>query len=189
MASNIAEREIIDESFIADRKERSQQLSNAAFDVSAEEGQLVQPCTFTAKGEAPYIAAEHQPIHIENNSSMIIISARSKCNSDASESLDVSALSKELANILNIDITNNLGVVIVCENIQLNFGVQSGKTIEELKATIRCNKGVPTDQLRSILDGKQLDSSQSNKTVKDGLINRSEFCHTTGVLVPNTSQL
>ena len=189
MASNNAQREIINESLIKDPHESSQELSNVGLDVSTEEGQLVQACTSTTDGEATsvesYIAAEHQPVpvHIDHSGIIIIITAGSKYNSNASEVLDVISLSKELANMPDMDITNN-GVIIIGEHIQLNFGVQSSNTIKELRRKIQGKTEVSPDQLQPMLEGKELDDGQSNKNMKNGPSNRSEFC-----LVPNTSQL
>jgi hypothetical protein len=73
-----------------------------------------------------YTATEHQPIHINNNSSIVII----KYNSNTSEASDVSALSEEVAKILNINITNNFGNIIVGDNSQINIDVQPHDTIE-----------------------------------------------------------
>ncbi|CAB4000213.1 Hypothetical predicted protein [Paramuricea clavata] len=187
MTSNTTQREIIDKSSIKDPHERSEELSNVELDVSTEEGQLVQACTSTTEGEATiesYIAAEHQPaIHIDHSGIIIIITAGSKDNSNASEVLDVISLSKELANMPDMNITNN-GVIIIGEHIQLNFGVQSSNTIKDLIRKIQGKTEASPDQLQPILDGKELDDGQSNKNMKYGASNRSEFC-----LVPNTSQL
>jgi hypothetical protein len=171
MTSNTTQREIIDKSSIKGPHERSQELSNVGLDVSTEEGQLVQGCTSTAEGETTiesYIAAEHQPaIHIDNNSGTIIIgiiTAGSKYNSNASEAL------------LNFNINNNSGVITVGEHIQLNSGAQFSNTIEELIRKILGKTEVSPDQLEPILDGKECVGDQSNKNMKNGAGNRSEFC-------------
>jgi hypothetical protein len=46
-----------------------------------------------------YIATEHQPIHIENNTRIISITASGKCNSDSPGASDVTALSTQLRQI------------------------------------------------------------------------------------------
>jgi hypothetical protein len=98
--------------------------------------------------------------------------------------LDITYLSKELANILNINIYNNFDVTTVGEHTQLNIGVQFSNPIKELRVKIQGKTEVSPDQPQPILDGKELDGGQSNKNMKNGPSNRSEFC-----LVPNTSQL
>ena len=190
MALKSAEKEFID------TKESSKEFSNVelskvAFDVSTQEGQLVLPHTVTIEGKPTlesYFTAEHRPIHVENNYSIIIITAGALCSSDASKSSNPTALrSDNLENILNVHIGKNSGSILLCSNIQLNFDVPPGKTHEKLKAKIQVSKDIPADQLQPIFDGKQFDSGQTNKNVEDGLTNRSEFCQAT-VLVPNTSQ-
>jgi hypothetical protein len=119
-----------------------------------------------------YTATEHQPIHINNNSSIVIITFCSKYNSNTSVASDVSSLSEEVSGTLNINITNNFGNVIVCDNGQINIDVQPNDTIEII--TIQDKKGVSLDQQSLILDEKRFDGGQSN--MENSLNNRSEFC-------------
>ena len=129
----------------------------------------------TTEDEATFkvhTATEHQPIHINNNSSIVIITFCSKYNSNTSVASDVSSLSEEVSGTLNINITNNFGNVIVCDNGQINIDVQPNDTIEII--TIQDKKGVSLDQQRLILDEKRFDGGQSN--MENSLNNRSEFC-------------
>ena len=132
--------------------------------------QYLQP---SSEGEAAfkigYIATEHQPIHIENNTRIINITAGSKCNSDTPEASDVTALSTQLTNI-NINITNNFGIIIISHNGQFNLDVKPNDTIEEVKSKIQGQEGIPTAQQRLIFAGKLLEDhrSLSNYNIENG---------------------
>jgi ubiquitin C len=119
-----------------------------------------------------YIATKHQPIHIENNSRIINITAASgKCNNDTSEAsrADTTVPSNQLTNI-NINITNNFGIIIISHNGQFNLDVQPNSTIEEVKSKIHSKEGIPSDQQQLIFAGQQLkdDRTLSNYDIKNG---------------------
>ncbi|CAB4000216.1 polyubiquitin [Paramuricea clavata] len=134
--------------------------------------EVVEHLQPSSEGEAAlksYIAAEHQPIHIENNSRFINITAGGKCNSDAPEASDVTALSTQLTNI-NINIINNFGIIIISYNGQFNLDVKPNDTIEEVKSKIQGQEGIPTAEQRLIFAGKQLEDHQSlsNYNIENG---------------------
>ncbi|CAB4000215.1 Hypothetical predicted protein [Paramuricea clavata] len=147
MASDTSEKEIIDSSLIQDRKERCQESSNEG---STEEIQLVQheQSARTSNSEAgeaipkTQIAPEHH----------------SKFNSNASEAPDVTPLSgKEPANIgVCVDITNNFGIVIVCDNSQITF--EPGNTIDELITKIQNTECINEEPKPITFNRKQLQS-------------------------------
>ena len=132
--------------------------------------QYLQP---SSEGEAAlkigYIATEHQPIHIENNTRIINITASGKCNSDTPEASDVTALSTQLTNI-NIKITNNFGIIIISHNGQFNLDVKPNDTIGEVKTKIQGQEGIPTAQQQLSFGGKQLEDyrSLSNYNIANG---------------------
>ena len=108
-----------------------------------------------------YIATEYQPVKIENNSTVQVVNINScaKCNSHASESCgetsDVASVCSQLANI-NIDITNNFGIIIISHNGQFNLDVQPNNTIEEVKSKIQSKEGISLAEQRLYYDGKHL---------------------------------
>lgn len=116
-----------------------------------------------------YIATEHQPIHIENNTRIINITASGKCNSDTPEASDVTALSTQLTNI-NIKITNNFGIIIISRNGQFNLDVKPNDTIEEVKSKIQDQEDILTAEQQLIFAGKRLEDhrSLSNYNIKNG---------------------
>ena len=121
------------------------------------------------------IGTEHHPIQIENNTKVHVVNVATcgKCNSDASElalpcskASDVTGLS---ANI-NINITNNFGIIIISHNGQFNLDVKPNDTIEEVKSKIQGKEGIPSDHQRLYFAGRQLENSQtlSNYDIKNG---------------------
>jgi ubiquitin len=121
--------------------------------------QYLQP---SSEGEAAlkigYIATEHQPIHIENNTRIINITASGKCNSDTPEAS------------INIKITNNFGIIIISPNCHFNLDVKPNDTIGEVKSKIQGQKGIPTAQQQLSFGGKQLEDhrSLSNYNIANG---------------------
>ena len=121
------------------------------------------------------IGNEHHPIQVENNTKVHVVNVATcgKCNSDASElalpcskASDVTRLS---ANI-NINITNNFGIIIISHNGQFNLDVKPNDTIEEVKSKIQGKEGIPSDHQRLYFAGRQLENSQtlSNYDIKNG---------------------
>ena len=165
MTSSTSEKEIIDESLIQDSKERSHELKSVRLDDSSKEGQDLaqQPYTSTieAEGKATFknhIGIEEQSIYNSNGV-------------NSSEASDVYVLGKEVVNVPSINITNNFGNTMVCDNS--HFNVQPPKT--EVETKIQNKESNPGVLKRLIFDGKQLSESQ----LKYGLANthnRSEFC-------------
>ena len=164
MTSSTSEKEIIDESLIKDPKERSHELKSVVLDDSSKQRHdLAQnPCTriIEAEGKATF----KNRIGIEEHDS-----SYNSNGVNSSEASDVyNALGKEVVNVPSINITNNFGNTMVCDNS--HFNVQPPET--EVKTKMESIPGVPK---RLIFDGKQLGESQ----LKYGLANthnRSEFC-------------
>ena len=126
-----------------------------------EARQEVQPRTEGNVSPENYITTEHQPVKIENNSRVHVVNITTcdKCNTHASESCgetsDVTSLCSQLTNI-NIDITNNFGIVIITHNGQYNLDVQPDNTIEEVKSRIQSKEGISSAEQRLYFDGKCL---------------------------------
>ena len=174
MASNNSKKEIFDDLLTEDQNKRSQQPSGATFDVfTAEEGQHALASTLTTDATKANIENrlenENPPIHMENNSGILFISAGTFRTSN------VKAPSiNDLTKMLNITIDKNVGVIIICNNVYLNsdqFNVQSNNMIEELETKIQCEHGIIPSNEPGTGDG-----SHSNRSAKDDSVNRSEFC-------------
>ena len=107
-----------------------------------------------------YITTEHQPVKIENNSRVHVVNITTcnKCNSHASEPCgesSVTSLCSQLTNI-NIEVTNNFGIVIITNNGQFSLDVQPDNTIEEVKSKIQSKEGVTSAEQRLYFNGRHL---------------------------------
>ena len=126
-----------------------------------EARQEVQSSTEGSVSPENYITTEHQPVKIESNSRVHVVNITTcdKCNSHASESCgetsDLTSLCSQLTNI-NIDITNNFGIVIITHNGQYNLDVQPDNTIKEVKSRIQSKEGISSAEQRLYFDGKCL---------------------------------
>ena len=177
----------MNKSLTSGHEERLKRMPSAEFDGLAER-QLVRSRISTSEDEADieiHTSPEDRSIDVGNNRTIVIINVvPSLCEcSHRSDASNVSSLSKQPANVsVNINIDKNNGVVLVGSSILLQFGAhEPGKTNMELGSKIRL-ESIPLDQLRPILDGREL-GDQS----RDCEVSRSEFC-LASVLVPTTSQ-
>ena len=130
--------------------------------------QSVQP--FIA-GDHPksYGTTEYQQTQIESNAEVRVVSitACGKCRSDESS---VPSNDAALSANININISNNFGIIIISHNGQFNLDVRPSDTIEEVKSKIQGKQGIPTDHQRLYFSGRQLENSQtlSNYDIKNG---------------------
>ena len=106
-SSNTSNPEILEDTFRQQPKEEKPKDCQAS-------SSTVQPHTQADETDVKsYIATEDRPIHIENNSHIVNITACGKCsNSDTSQTSDVTALSNQVSNV-NINIGRNFGIVII----------------------------------------------------------------------------
>lgn len=175
MASNTSDKEIFDDSLTEDQNERPKLSSSVRLDVSNAERQLVQESTLTVEADEASGASDSEIkdalIHFENNYGILSLSA------DTLVASIIKALSSNERTIMlkiTVNIGRNDGVVVI-GNIQLNSdqsNVQSSKTKEEPKTKIQCEQLdiIPSNEL-GIGDG-----CQSEESVKDDSVSRSEFC-------------
>ena len=119
-------------------------------------------------GLQSYNASEQQPIHIENNCSIVNITTCVQSNSDASESSDIT-VENQLANI-NVNITNNFGIIIISDKGQFNLDVQPNNSIGEVKSKI-CNKqGIPVAEQKLYFGRRHLEDYRTllNYNIQNG---------------------
>jgi hypothetical protein len=123
-----------------------------------------------AKFEALASATCDKPIQIQSNFGIVIINV---CRKYRSQAPKTSSDPKEAVDeIENINITNNFGNTVVCNESRVNIDLPANDAIKMID--IQDGKAVFLNQ-KLTFDGKQLEDGQSH--VKCSLINRSEFCH------------
>ena len=107
VSSNTSKPEILEDTFRQQAKEEKPKDCQAS-------SSTIQPHTQADETAVKsYIATEDRPIHIENNSHIVNITACGKCsNSDTSQTSDLTALSNQVSNV-NINIDSNFGIVII----------------------------------------------------------------------------
>ena len=101
-----------------------EKATSVEIDSSTEAKETVAPCATSRERKAlkNHIAAERRPIHIENNYGLINITLCSKCSSDSTEASDVAVVGKPSS--VNVNITNNNGIIIICEKLIEEFGTK-----------------------------------------------------------------
>ena len=138
--------------------------------------QKLQPFTEGNVLSENYITTEHQPVKIGNNSRVHVVNITTcdKCScSHTSESCgetsDATSLCSQLTNI-NINITNNFGIIIVSYNGKINLDVQPDNTIEEVKSRIQSKEGILSAEQRLYFDGKCLrdDRTLASYNIQNG---------------------
>ena len=165
MTSGYLEERITEKSLIEGSTERSHQPRNVGLDGSGEESRhLMNSCLQWTSPDADKATFKNHFGAEERGS-------RDDLNS--SEATDVRIQSEGMANIQNINITNNHGSAVLCGNSEFNFDAKSLKT--GVKAKQLNDESLKTVPKQPSLDGKPLDDDQ----LKHGSLNacnRSEFC-------------
>ena len=107
VGSNTSKPEILEDTFRQQPKEEKPKDCQAS-------SSTIQPHTHADETAVKsYIATEDRPIHIENNSHIVNVTACGKCsNSDTLQTSDLTALSNQVSNV-NINIGSNFGIVII----------------------------------------------------------------------------
>ncbi len=102
-----------------------EKATSVEIDGSTEAKETVAPCATSRECEAlkNHIAAERRPIYIENNYGLINITPCSKCSSDSTEASDVAVVMSKPSSV-NVNITNNNGIIIICEKLIEEFGTK-----------------------------------------------------------------
>ena len=137
--------------------------------------QDLQPSIEGKDSPKSYITTEREPVKIENNSKVHVVNITTcgKCNSHVSESCgetsNVTSLCNQLTNI-NIDITNNFGIIIISPNGQFCLDVQPNNTIEEVKSKIQSKEGITSAEQRLYFGREHLrdDRTLTSYHVKHG---------------------
>ena len=151
-------------------------MSDGSTKEKAKVNQNVPTCTLSTEADfKSYVARGNSPLQIESNFGIVIIAACGKCNNDFAEDSKGPALENPPENV-NINITRNNGVVMVCQNGHFNLYVQPDIAIEKMERKVQ-DEDISLERQRIVLSEQEVEERHllldANNTKQVGILSAS----------------